>query len=648
MISRYNNFMTDLLLERMINETYIYYSPDLVKVLKRIDNEISKDLLSISKTDIKPDVTFVNLDPGKEEYLSFTTARNAGNNISKIWTHTGPDEWFSSVLNNSDLEAIWKAHQANKEGDVYSKSRNSLRIGRFINKVFPGKYNDKQIEEFVNSFKASLESGDKFEIVEGDEIALWYNYRNYLEVKGSLGNSCMKEKSYNIFNIYTKNPEVCRMLILKDGDKITGRALIWKLASIKRSGKEVEGVEYFLDRQYTIDDSDVVKFRNYAKEQGWAYKAHNNHHSLDPIIFNDDEFNADMTVQLKETSKGTYDYMNYPYVDTFRRYNPDTGVLYNDEESDESYQGNYLLQSTDGRYEEIEGGVWSEWYDRRIPEDEAIWSDWADSYLDRDRVVHVEDGSRRYRGVYPDDCDDIVFDEWNDIYIHIDDSVYSDAYGYSILAEDAVQVIPDIDSDGEAESYDDNWYHRRDDDIIDLDYCHHMTWFEILSDKFGNWRYGEYIVDNVMTKNFNDEWIPKMYAIETYKVLDPKQNPVDLGGIEYLTEVDADILGYEIDKEKPETIDQFHYHKDLEPILPKLYKRLSDEWIKASQEVSGKGQLRIKFKDFNEDDYIKSKWDIIKKYGDRLEQLEDDEFIEIDPEKITITRLDIADDLARN
>ena len=630
MISRYNNFMVDLLLERIINETYIYFSPDLEKVITRIDSDIAKDLLSVSKTDIKPDITFVNLEPDKDEYLSFTTARNAGNNLTKIWSYTKPEEWFSSVLNDTELKDIWKAHQSNKDGDVYSKSRNSLRIGRFINKIFPGKYNDQQIEEFVNSFKASIEGGDKLEIVEGDEIAKWYNYKNYLEVRGHLGNSCMKEKPDAVFNIYTKNPEVCRMLILKDGDKITGRALIWKLASIKRMRKEVEGVEYFLDRQYTIEESDVVKFRNYAKEQGWAYKAYNNHHSLETIVFNDEEFNVDMTVQLKEVSKGNYNYERYPYVDTFRRYDPQTGILYNDEESDESYEGNYLLQSTSGGYEEIEGGVWSEWYDRRIPEDEAIWSDWADSYLERDRSVYVEDGSRRYHGVYPDDCDDIVFDEWNDIYIHIDDSVYSEPYGYSILAEDAVQVITYINSDGDPDDYDDNWYHRRDDDIIDLDECNHMTWFEILSDKFNNWRYGEYITDDVMTKNSDDEWIPKMYAIKTYKVLEPKQKSVDLGGIEYLTEIDADILGYNIDKEDKRINDQFQYNKDIEPILGTLYKRASNEWVKITQQLSGKGQLRIKFKDFNEDEYLKSLETKSKDLEKRLTEIENDDYIVTD------------------
>lgn len=640
MISKYNNFMSDLLLERIINETYIYYSPDLEKVLRITNNEIAKDLLSVSKTDIKPDITFVNLDPDKDGYLSFTTSRNASNNLSKSF---GDYDWFKKDLTNYDLEQIWKIHknQSIKDGDVYSKSRNSLKIGRFINKIFPGKYTDKQIEDFVNSFKASLEGGDEFEIVEGDEIAKWYNYQNYLEVKGQLGNSCMKEKNSIIFNIYTKNPEVCRMLILKSGDKITGRALIWKLTSIKKHGKEIE-VEYFLDRQYTIEESDVVKFRNYAKEQGWAYKAHNNHHSLSPIIFNDEEFNAAMTVQLKEVSSGDYDYSRYPYVDTFRRYEPQTGILHNDEESSSDYEGDYLLHNTDGRYEEIEGGVWSEWYDRRIPEDQAIWSDWADSYLDRDSVIHVEDGSRRYHGVYPEDCDDIVFDGWSDIYIHIEDSVYSQAYGSSILAEDAVEVITDIYYDGEPEISDDNWYHRRDDDIIELYEVNDMVWFDILSDKFRSWSYNEYIVDNVMTKNYLNEWIPKIFEIKTYKISEAGQIiqnkvEIDIKGIEYLTEIDADILGYQVDKENIRINDQFQYHRDIEDILEKIYKIGSSEWVKTTQQLSGKGQLRIKFSDFNEDEYLKSLKDKNKDLEKRLTEIEDDEYIVTD---FTITRHD--------
>ena len=633
MITRYNNFKEELILESIINESIVHYSPPLRDLISKVGGDIGDALLDVEKTDVKPDVTFIDLD--KEGYFSFITMKNAINLLKKEWPDTPEDKLNNS--NDWNLEQLWNLHKdGNFKNDIYSKSRNSLKIGKLINKIFPGKFTDKEIEEFVNKIKAgSSNEGEKFEIVEGVDIAYWYDYKNYLEVKGQLGNSCMKEKPHQVFNIYTKNPEVCRMLILKEGDKIKGRALIWKLLSIKKLGKDIEGVEYFLDRQYTIEESDVIKFRNYAKEKKWAYKAHNNHHSLSPIIFNDEEFNAGMKVQLKEVSDDDYEYNRYPYMDTFRRYNPKTGILYNDDDDDSSNEGQYLLHNTDGSYHEIESGVWSEWYGRMIPEEYAVWSDWADSYLDRDRVVYVEDGTRRYHGVYPDDCDDIVYDEWNDIHININDAVYSEAYGYSILAEDAVQVITSIDLDGDPDYYDDNWYHRRDDDIIDLDDCNDMVWFEILSDKFTNWRYAEYIIDDVMTKNYYNEWIPNMYAIKTYKVLEPKNIGIDITGIDYLTEVDADILGYDIDKDKERTNDQFQYHRDIEPILGKLYKTASNEWIKITNQLEGKGQLRIKFKDFNEDDYLKALQEKADKYNQRLQEIEGDEFIETD---FTITR----------
>ena len=72
MILKYNSFSVDFLLENIINESIIYYSPELRKVLNRIkDIEISKDLIGVESTDIKPDITFVHLD--KEGYLSFST-----------------------------------------------------------------------------------------------------------------------------------------------------------------------------------------------------------------------------------------------------------------------------------------------------------------------------------------------------------------------------------------------------------------------------------------------------------------------------------------------------------------------------------------------------------------------------------------------
>jgi len=629
MLNRYEFFREDLILEGIINETYIYYAPPFEKALKRVkDNEIAQELLNVRSKDIKPDVTFVNID--KEGYLSFTTARNAGNNLNKIWKHVKPEDWFNSVIDNSDLESIWGKHVIGDENDVYTKSRNSLRVGRFINKLFPGKFNDKQIEEFVNKFKSSLEAeGEKFELVEGDDIAKWYHYSNYAEMRGTLGNSCMKEKPESIFKIYTKNPDVCKLLILREDDKILGRALVWKLASFKSRAKESVKAEYYMDRQYYIKESDVEKFKKYAEEQGWAYKSYNNHHSFSTVKFNGEEFNAEMTIQLGRLG-GDYEYGRYPYVDTFRRYDPTSGILYNDDDEDSKYEGQYILADTGGGYSEIEGGVWSEWHDRRIPEDDAIWSDWADSYLYRDRAVQVTEGNRRYHGWYPDDCDDITYDAWSDDTIHIDDSVYSEKYGHSLLVDNAVEVIGDIDSDGEISDADSNWYHKDDDDIVetsDLD----SICYDRLTDLYGDWRNYDYIEKRLLTKNYKGNWILKKFKIEVYPIKEPKDNSVDITGIEWLSKIDAEILGYELSDTEMIT-DEFRYHNDIKDILPIIYKICEREASKISDTLEDKGQLRLKFDYEDDKEYLHRLENKLRSYNLRISDIDNKIYIDIDIE----------------
>jgi hypothetical protein len=654
MISRYNKFKEDLLLESLINESLLYYSPNVRKVINKItkDNsigDIAKDLISSEKTDVKPDVTFIDLD--KEGYLSFITMRNAAKTLNLQWPDSRTEEeWGNNLIYDGDLNNIWRSHESGIEHDVYKKSRNSIKIGKLINKLFPGKYNDKQIEEFVNKFKATIDnSGEVFEIVEGEDIEFWYDSKNYAERSGTLGNSCMAQKK-GIFNIYTKNPEVCRMLILKEDDKILGRALIWKLNSIKSRSSDLDGVEYFMDRQYTIKDSDVQKFRNYAKEQkGWVSKAYNNHHSFNTILNHldgDKEVNVDMTVKVKkpDSGDGNYNYRRYPYLDTLRRFDPGSGTLYNDEETDGNEE-QFLLHDTGGGYETIEGGHWSEWHDRMIPEDQAVYSDRYGDWLDSEYAVRVERGSSRSRGWYHQDDDDVVYDESLEEYIHVDDAVYSEAHSAWFFNENAVKVIVEIDSDGDVDS-DGDWYPEGDNDIIEIDTD--STWYEKLSDKFSYWSDFNYIVKErsiykhgigwtsipVMTKNSNDEWIPYMFKIELYKLI-PGNNAVDIMGVEYLSQLDAEALGYKIDKESEIITDEFKYHSDIEELLPKIYKVLSDEWVKIIDSLRGKGQLRIKFQDFNEDEYLKSMKERSELLNTRLEQIEDDTFIDTD---ITITR----------
>lgn len=619
MISKYNSFALDLLLEKAINESFLYYSPNVRKALSRIKgNDIATELLGSEGTDVKPDMTFIDL--GKEGYFSFITMRNAKPLIAtrypnlewadNIETEAMPDvKAYSNELHELDTET-----QSRGTG-VFTKSRNEVGLGRFVNKLFPGKYNSKEVEEFVNSFKASLEKvGEHFDLVEGDDIEFWYNSNNYKAIAGTLGSSCMAQKR-NLFDIYTQNQDVCKMLILKEDDKIIGRALVWKLKSLNVSKDEDPG--FFMDRQYTIKESDVQKFRNYAIDKGWSYKSYNNHHSLGTININGEDKNVSMSVQVKDK-----DYNRYPYMDTFRRYDVSNGILYNDDNQGQEYEGQYILEDTGGGYAEIEGGVYSEWYDRRLSDDDAVWSEPLSDYLIRDQAVLVERGYSRRRGWYPSDYDDIFFDEDHDEYFHMDDGVYSEIENRTLWSETAVLVVTEIYNDGDVPSTDAQYMYEGDRDItkIDTDWL----WFDKISDKFRDWQDYSYISQKLLVVDYEGNYIPKKFAVTTYKIDEPRDNAVDITGVEYLTKVDSLGLGYNIDESEKRITDWFTYtqmiaeYTDiLSERLPKLIKRYSDV-------LNNSGQLQLQFKGDDEQEYRDKVSKNMSLCQDRVENLQEE------------------------
>lgn len=534
MIYKYSSFLEDRILESLINESVLYFSPELRQLLTSLSSstDIASKLLDIERTDITPDMTYLDIDTKEEGNVTFIQAENAKKLIlAKFPTTTDFDTFTTDTINT--------IHKYDSSVGVFSKSRNSVKLGRFINRAIPG-LKDKDVEDFVNKFKASINNKkERFEIVEGDQIPYWYESSKYAQFSGSLGNSCMAKKSSNIFEIYSKNPEVCRMLILREGDVIWGRALIWKV----NPGNDFE---YFLDRQYTAKDSDVIKFRNYADEQGWSFKTNNSHTSYSFVTYKGESKSINMSVQLKNTK-----YNAYPYVDTFRRLDKEN-ILHNDK-NEEGNEGDYLLDSTGGGYTEIIGGVWSEWHDCRIPEDEAVWSDYCDSYLRREDAVRISRGRRDW---FPEDSDYVSWSNIYDDYILLDDSVWSDIYDTYILDTDSMLVVEEIDSDGEARSSSNSYRTDGDELAIKMNKVSDMLWYRAYSSRYPR-RWSDYngINLDILTKNYNDEYIPIIVKTTAYK-----------SGDLWLDEFDAELLNLELNKDESRVIDYIEYYKNLNEI----------------------------------------------------------------------------------
>lgn len=619
MISKYNTFLGERLFESAVNESMIYYTKEFKDALYKlaVKNKIAKDLVDVEYTDVKPDMTFIGMSD-KEGYFSFTQIKKAVNSLKKsteefakthgvgldtltrIYTSIEDGTTSQSDVNHLYNDAPW---------NLKDKARSDAKIAKLVNQIFPDKYTNKEVEEFTNLFKKIGDTTSEFVLVEGEDIRTWYNEDKYEFTTGELGSSCMRyRRCASYLNIYVENPEVCRLLILKseDGEEIRGRVLIWKIAEI-----DIENVEYYMDRIYAIDDATKLMFQEYADKQGWLKRLTSNYGDSKDFKLNTDVYtDVEATVQLK---KWKYDY--YPYMDTFKRLKKSDGILINDDDSDD--EGYYIMTHTDGSYDDT-SGKWSNWFDERIPESNAIWSEPLRDWIYNEDIVEVEVGSSRYIGVYPEDHSDIIQDYVTKNWIHEDDSTYSEWYDDRFLAEDAISAITWIDEDADLKDCSTSVETLSDQDqnlvdISDLECGEYMSKFNHDTDYVA----GDILSKSILTGKyyFNDHGV-KIFKTE-------KGN--------FISE-DCQALGLKTNEKNFYWTDRFAYNYKMDVttkqnILKALKEKINQ--IENMEGVLGSGrQKRLVFnepenKEFLDDeDYIKASRYLLQSLKRRLDNLE--------------------------
>lgn len=348
-----------------LNESVLYYAPpfrEQLDMLKKQGSDIASKLLELEMEDLPTDITFVNSaeDVG---YLTFHPMVKAIEKIKKTYSpgdddsedpldiQTNPNKKYHDTIYNNEINGTTYL-------SIYTGNKNAIKIGKFIKKVLPATTNE-QIEDFVNELKAVQDNlKEKIEMVSGDEIAKWYRSEN-CHSGGSLSNSCMLNKDY--FDIYTQNPESVNLLIMKSGDKIVARALVWKL---KTTDPQL-GFTYYMDRVYTVRDHQEKVMTSFAEKQGWAYRVPGGVYERGVIYQGKKHHDVKMSVQIKKLK-----YEKYPYMDTFSRYDYVTGELWNDMNRNKNTRG-YILTSTQGdfREEEPRGLIrrWGDYFGLNIP-----------------------------------------------------------------------------------------------------------------------------------------------------------------------------------------------------------------------------------------------------------------------------------------
>ena len=605
LLNRYNDFSTDLLLEKAINESFIYYTKEFKDTLSRLrtKSKISQDLLDVEYTDVKPDMTFISLGD-KEGDIKFTQFKKALSILKKSAETNYPDnltlyDYIDKKLSDGSVSQLdINIFYNDSDWGIKDKSRNSTGIGRLVNQIFPGKYTSKEVEDFVNSFKNVNKPGEnELKLVKGQDIKKYYLYTNYAEESGDLGNSCMRyTRCQEYLDIYTQNPNQVQLLVyLNEEDKVLGRALLWVLNDEKSD--DIEGAEYFLDRIYGIDDSIKKLFQDHAETQGWAWRTKSGYSDTKYITYKGEEHSGvKMSIELDK-----YDFNYYPYMDTFKELNNSESKLYNNDDEDR----NWTLNHTDGTYED-NNGVWSDWEDRRIPEDEAVYSEWLDTYIYERNAVEISLGNRRYKGWWPDSHDDIVYDQFREEWIHQNDSTYSEYLDCAFYDEDSIEVI--------------TW---AEDDIYSQERNRFRYESQNVSDQWNG-----YISNSKMDcsdyMEHNGDYLAIVEDLVKYDDYTGKYYFIDLGVTVYetgeygpLVKEDCDILGVKPNGKSWKT-DELAYlfrNKHIEEILEKARKQVKDLEVIES----GK-QTRMKFED--DDEYLEKVKQKIRNLNWRINVLE--------------------------
>jgi len=459
MVNNFNEYLLDLLVESVKNkEIKLFFSKRLRSIIQNIENEydnnISKELLSSENSDFSSKISYIDLDDSGIDMVSFITVPKVVDNLIK-------DKGYNS---EDDIESLDYYSYIGNDSIMFQKNRTKIKIGKLIKKLFDDKFENsgkpgEDIETFVNIFK-SFRDTSKFEIVSGDDIKYWYNEKQYSEGDGTLNNSCMRyDDCENFLDLYTENG--VRMLILKDkndDDKIRGRALLWDLD--RPSGRT------FMDRIYTVLDSDFELFKQYARKEGWLYKNHQDSSSHTYIV--DPKDNS--IKPLKMEVWGVEDHGEYPYLDTLSYYYHEDEILSNDINKGSYYE----LKDTDGSYSDEVSGIYVDYYGESYNEEDLIWCDYGDDYrLDSDCFYsdrygayiaqdyadnsmiwceygeeYVEDGDAiEVKGgdymVEDYTGDDITYSEYNDEYIKSRYAVWSDWYNSYLDRDDAIEVYTD-------------------------------------------------------------------------------------------------------------------------------------------------------------------------------------------------------------
>lgn len=143
------------------------------------------------------------------------------------------------------------------------KQRYHTSVGKIVRRLFGDTYSDRDITAFAEAYATLITVSNPlydFLIIDGDAIKDAYYYENYAAQTGTLGNSCMRHtQCQQYFDIYTKFPDKVKMAVLKRGNKIAARSIMWN----------IDGV-FMFDRIYYTTNETQNLLKNTLEAAGYS------------------------------------------------------------------------------------------------------------------------------------------------------------------------------------------------------------------------------------------------------------------------------------------------------------------------------------------------------------------------------------------
>jgi hypothetical protein len=267
-----------------------------------------------------------------------------------------------------------------------SSRRFAVKPGGFISKLFK-EIPAREVEKFSNLYRAqSNKAKFTFKVVDGQDIKTYYHINSYAQERGTLGASCMKyDNCQDYLGIYTENTDKVKLLVMLNEDGgLMGRALLWDFETVK-----------IMDRIYTIADEEFLfQFKKWATDNGYLYKSEQNWYNT--LFF--ENLSTEKKELKLDIKLDNFQFRRYPYVDTFKFFDEEKGLLLNYMPSGDEFRT--LCASDGGKY----------------------GSDYL-SFDDIDRVL-------RHRG-------DVVYVRYLDIRTSHSNTCYSEIHDQYILSRDA-------------------------------------------------------------------------------------------------------------------------------------------------------------------------------------------------------------------